>query len=72
MLSHTVSLDLGPNFNDKKSFCIAFGPRFNECRCPLKLGDKLIEWKSCLKYLGVVFITDAKLTVDTSSITRKF
>jgi len=32
----------------------------------------LIEWKSCLKYLGVVFITGAKLTVGTSSITRKF
>ena len=67
-----ISLDLGLNFNDKMSFCNAFGPRFNECRCPLKLGDKLIEWKSCLKYLGVVFSTGAKLTVDTSSITRKF
>ena len=67
-----ISLDLGLNFNGKKSFCIAFGPGFNECRFPLKLGDQLIEWKSCLKYLGVVFITGAKLTVDTSSITRKY
>jgi len=67
-----VSMQLQLEFNCKKSCCIAFGARYNDCHTPLQLGAQLLRWNSTVKYLGIVFSAGISLNVDTDVISRKF
>jgi hypothetical protein len=68
----SISLELRLEFNCKKSCCIAFGSKYNECKLSLKLGAQSIDWNQSIKYLGVVFVAGVVLNVDTDVISRKF
>ena len=59
-------------YNLSKSKCITIGPASNLNIKPLLLQGGTISWENNFKYLGVNFLADKKLTVDTDIIKRKF
>ena len=58
-------------FNLSKSKCITIGPASSLNIKPLLLQGGTISWENNFKYLGVNFLADKKLTVDTDIIKRK-
>jgi len=55
-VSVMTAKDLSLPFDDRKSHCIVFGPRY-ECKAtPLYLYDKPLQWVCSVKYLGVTFM----------------
>jgi len=63
---------LALQFNVNKSCCIAIGKTCNVKITAMTLGDKLIEWSTTVKYLGVYLLSCKKLKFDINPIKRNF
>ena len=48
------------------------GPNRNKLTADMFLGSLKLEWVTSFKYLGIVFNSACKISIDTSSIRRKF
>ena len=68
MLSSVVEL----NFNPKKCSCSVIGPASCYVIRDMKLGHDNICWSSTFKYLGISFVSEINLSVDSNLIKRKF
>jgi len=57
-VSVMTAKELCLQFNDRKSHCIAFGPRYQSKVAPMYLYDKPVQWMSSVKcmYLGVTLM----------------
>ena len=64
------SLDL--KINVKKSACIRFGKNCNSNCSLISINNVSIAWSNNLKYLGVVFNSGKKVSIDLKSSRSKF
>ena len=56
--------DLDLTINIKKSVCIRFGRRFQVLCSPVSIGDTILSWSANVKYLGIIFTSGYKLSID--------
>jgi len=59
-------------FNHNKSVCMIIGPNRNKLSADMFLGSLKLEWVTSFKYLGIVFNSACKISIDTSYIRKKF
>ena len=64
--------NLSLEFNCSKSNCIVFGPASRFKLTPMKLGSKLIDWVSSIKYLGINICGGKTCKCDIDPILRSF
>jgi exonuclease III len=64
--------DLSLKFNCTKSFCIAFGHKYDTAISDMKLGKDTICWSVSIKYLGLLLLSGRSVIVDDALIKRKF
>jgi len=71
-ICHIYGVSNCVTFNHNKSVCMIIGPNRNKPTADMFLGSLKLEWVTCFKYLGIVFNSACKISIDTSSIRRKF
>jgi len=71
-VSVMTAKELCLQFNDRKSHCIVFGPRYQCKVTPLYLYDKPLQWVCSVKYLGVTLMSAKKISFDLNQVRRKF
>ena len=62
---HLTASELLLQFNVDKSYDIAFGHNFGNLPS-LCVGDKPLNWSSTVKYLGVHFVSEKHLSIDSA------
>jgi len=63
---------LSLKFNNIKSHCFVVGPLHDaNIRC-MRVGNDVIEWRTYIKYLGIMFSSGKKLHVNTDPVKHKF
>jgi len=71
-VSAMTAKELCLQFNDRKSHCIVFGPRYQCKATALYLYDKPLQWVCSVKYLGVTLMSAKKISFDLNQVRRKF
>ena len=64
--------DLDLKINVKKSVCTRFGKRFKSDCSSISIDGSLIPWSSSVKYLGIVFSSGFKISIDFKLSRTKF
>ena len=67
-----TSKELCLQFNDRKSHCIAIGPRYQCVQTSVTLYGKPLQWVDSVKCLGINFISSKTFTLDPSQMKRKY
>jgi len=60
------------NINSKKTCGLRVGCRHNTVTSPIVINTAIVEWKSEIKYLGIVITSARKFTINMQSVKHKF
>jgi len=71
-VSVMTAKELCLQFNERKSHCIVFGPRYQCKVAPMYLHDKPVQWVNSVKYLGVTLMSSKKVALDLNQVKQKF
>jgi len=71
-VSVMTAKELCLQFNERKSHCIVFGPRYHCKVASMFLHDKPVQWVNSVKYLGITLMSSKKVAIDLNQVKRKF
>ena len=55
---------LSLKFNVSKSHCMIIGKMYKTKISPMLMGNQLVEWCDCIKYLGVYLVSSSDIKFD--------
>ena len=64
--------DLDLTININKSVCVRFGSRFKNVCSQVSIGGTVIPWSTSFTYLGIVFNSGSKMSIDFKTSRSKF
>jgi len=67
-ISVMTAKELCLQFNERKSHCIAFGPRYQCNVAPMYLCDKPVQWVNSVKYLDITLMSSKKIALDLNQV----
>jgi len=63
---------LSLKFNVCKSHCMIIGKIYKTKISPMLMGNQLVEWCDCIKYLGVYLVSSSDIKFDINPVKRCF